>query len=283
MKEQVYTFIKKTRDKKENKKIEKAVNDYIKKYNLAVKRKFTDDMKSEEKGLVDLMNYTGIEKDIKKVIAYSRNNISMDDIFVMWIEKELMKNGAVIKYVSEQTLKNPELEILREKVIGAFARYEKEKLPNKLAAHREYKIFETGIKASGNCPLGYQYKGKTSKDKRVVVVDKEAELVNEIFGKYLEFKSLGKLKKYLDEKGYRTKRKKKFSRQALYNILTNKFYIGILSYNQYKYIKVGNQKKKKPILIEERRVDGKHSKIIDVNKFEKVAKVLYENNKHKND
>ena len=194
-----------------------------------------------------------------------------------------MKNGSVIKYLNEKTLRNPELELLREKVIGAFARYEKEKLPNKLAAHREYKIFETGVKASGNCPLGYKYEGKTSKEKRVVVVDKEAQMVNEIFENYIDFKSLGKLKSFLDEKRYRTRRGKKFSRQALYNILTNKFYIGILSYNQYKYINVGGQKKKKPILIEERRVDGKHKKIISIVMFEKAGKILAENNKHKND
>lgn len=282
-KEHVFVYKNLGGSKNENKEINTQIKAYIKEFNFNIKREFSDTVRTEEKGLIDLMNYTSIEKDVSKVIAFSRSNLSHDDIFVMWIEKELLKNGAIIKYAKDEILNNPELELLREKVIGAFARYEKEKLPNKLAAHREYKIFETGIKASGNCPLGYKYEGKTSKDKRVVVVDRESKMVNEIFKKYLEYKSLGKLKIYLDNKNFRTRRGKKFSRQALYNILTNRFYIGILSYNQYKYINVGGTRKKKPILIEERRVDGKHKKIIDVELFETVGNILAENNKHKND
>lgn len=282
-KENIFVYKNLGGSKKEQNEINTKIKAYVKEFKFNIKREFTDTVRTEERGLIELMNYSSIEKDVTKVLAFSRSNLSHDDIFVMWIEKELLKNGAIIKYVMDETLKNPELELLREKVIGAFARYEKEKLPNKLAAHREYKIFETGIKASGNCPLGYRYEGKTSKEKKVVVVDRESKMVNEIFKKYLDYKSLGKLKKYLDEQNFRTRRGKKFSRQALYNILTNKFYIGILSYNQYKYINVGGTRKKKPILIEERRVDGKHKKIIDVELFEKVGAILAENNKHKND
>lgn len=260
-KEKVFLYIFKTNNKVKDEKIKSELNKYIKDFNFTVRKEFNDTTKTEEKGLIDMMNYASIEDDIFKVVAYSRSNISNDDIFAMWIEKEIIKNNAIIKYVKSETLKNPEIEILREKVIGAFARYERSKLPNKLAAHREYKSFETGIKASGNCPLGYRYFGKTAKDKHVIVVDREVIMVKEIFEKYIDFKSLGKLMNYLDEKETRTRRDKKFSRQALYNILTNRFYIGILSYNQYKYITVDNKKKKKPILIEERRIDGKHQKM----------------------
>ncbi len=282
-KEKVYLYIFKTKNTEKNEKIKSEIDKYLKKFNFTVRKEFNDTSKTEEKGLIDMMNYASIEKDVFKVVAHSRSNISGDDIFVMWMEKEILKNNAIIKYVKTESLKNSEIELLREKVIGAFARYEKSKLPNKLAAHREYKSFETGIKSSGNCPLGYRYFGKTSADKLVIVVDREVDMVNEIFEKYIEFRSLGKLMHYLDDKGTRTRRNKKFSRQALYNILTNKFYIGILSYNQYKYITVNNNKKKKPILIEERRIDGKHQKIIDVKIFEKAGKILKSNNKHKND
>ncbi len=283
MKDAYFLYINYGRDKKANKRLDKEIDNYIKKHNIIIKRKFFDMPDTQEKGLVDLINYSSIEDDVTKVLMYSRDNVSVDEVFVTWVEKELLKFGKITRYIVRQTLKDPELELLREKIIGAFARYEREKAPNKLAAHREYKIIETGIKASGNCPLGYVYKGKTSKDKKVVTVSREVELVKLIFEKYLELKSLGKLKDFLAEKNYKTKRGKKFSRQTLYNILTNKFYIGMLSYNYYKYIKIDGKKRKRAVLIEERRIEGKHEKIIDVDLFNKVNKILAENNKHKND
>lgn len=281
-KRSVYIYVKYTDRKTENEKIDNNVQRFLDKHNLLVKRLFSDGPETDEKGLIDLMNYLSIEQDINRVIAVSRSNISKDEVFVMWIEKELLKCGAAIKYIKDEQLHNPDLELLRDRVIGAFARYEKEKLPNKLAAHREYKIFETGVKSSGNCPLGYRYTGKNSSEKKVIVMEDEAATVKEIFSKYIEMKSLGRLKKYLDNKGCRTKRGKKFSRQALYNILTNKFYIGILSYNHYKYIDVNGQKRKKAILLEERRVEGKHDKLINTEIFDIANAILAENNKHKN-
>ncbi len=277
----VYIYIKYSDRKAENEKMDNTVQKFLDRHNLLVKRQFFDGPETDEKGLIDLMNYLSIEQSINRVIALSRSNISKDEVFVMWIEKELLKHNSAIKYIKDEFLHNPDLELLRDRVIGAFARYEKEKLPNKLAAHREYKIFETGVKSSGNCPLGYRYTGKNSSEKKVIVMESEAVIVKEIFRKYLEMKSLGKLKMHLDEQGYKTKRGKKFSRQALYNILTNKFYIGILSYNHYKYIDVNGQKRKKAILLEERRVDGKHDKLIDAELFDLVNAILAENNKHK--
>jgi len=283
-KNNVYLYVRYSNDKVENESIDFNVNEFLAKhYMYVVMKRFEDSPDSEDKGLIDLMNYARINEKVKKIIAFSRKNVSSDDIFVMWIEKELMKTDIRFRFINEKFLENHELEVLRDKIIGAFARYERDKLPNKLAAHREYKIFETGIKASGNCPIGYRYFGKKSKDKKVIVVAEEAEIVRLIFNKYIEFKSLGHLKDYLEESGIVTRRTKKFSRQALYNILTNKFYIGLLSYNHYKYISVAGQPRKKAILVEERRIEGKHEKIISRELFEEVNRVLQENNKHKND
>lgn len=280
----VYFYVRWSSDKSENDSMQAAIDQFFSKHQMYnILKRFEDGPDTEDKGLIDLMNYSRIEDKVKRIIAFSRKNVSSDDIFVMWIEKELMKYDTNVRYIDEVLLKNHDLEVLRERIIGAFARFERDKLPNKLAAHREYKIFETGIKASGNCPIGYRYFGKKSKDKKVIVVNEEADVVRMIYDKYLEFKSLGRLKEYLEENKIVTRREKKFSRQALYNILTNKFYIGLLSYNHYKYISVEGQQRKKAILIEERRIEGKHERIISKELFEEVNKVLQENNKHKND
>lgn len=278
----VYLYLKFSKDENSDKKLKDSVENFLKEQKIyRVIKKFTDDPNSEDRGLADLLNYARVNENVKKIIAHSRENISPDDIFTMWVEKELLKYGVTIRYIEQKFSESLDYEILREKIIGAFARYEKEMLPNKLAAHRVLRIVEERMKASGNCPLGYRYVGKVN-DKRIVVVKEEAEIVRLIFKKYLEFKSLGKLKEYLQENNIRSKRGKIFSRQALYNILTNKFYIGFLSYNLYKYIET-EKNKRKPVLIQERRIEGKHERIIDREMFEEVNKILEENNKHKND
>ncbi|MEO0237047.1 MAG: recombinase family protein [candidate division WOR-3 bacterium] len=278
----VYLYLRFSKDEKEDKKIEEKVQKFLDEQKIyKVIKRFTDDPDSEDRGLAELFNYARVNESVKKVLAYSRENISPDDIFTMWVEKELIKYGVTVRYIDEKISDSIDYEILREKIIGAFARYEKEKLPNKLAAHRVLRTVEKRLKSSGNCPLGYKYVGKVN-DKRIVVVKEEAEIVKLIFNKYLEFKSLGRLKEYLQKNNIRTKRGKIFSRQALYNILTNKFYIGFLSYNYYKYIET-EKNKRKPVLIEERRVEGKHERIIDREIFEEANRILEENNKHKND
>lgn len=265
-------------DKKVTEELERFLNEQ-KIYNVI--KRFYDSLESEDRGIAELFNYVRVNKSIRKIICHSRENLSSDDIFTMWVEKELLKYNITIRYVIFKPNDSIEYEILREKIIGAFSRYEKEKLPNKLAAHREYRVLEKNLKSTGNCPIGYKYVGKVN-DKRIVVVEEEANLVRKIFEKYLEFKSLGKVKEFLDENNVKTKRGIPFSRQAIYNVLTNKFYIGYISHNFYKYIETENNKKK-PVFIEERRVEGKHPRIIERDIFEKVNKILEENNKHKND
>jgi len=280
----VYLYLKYTSDEKENQRIDKEVNSFLKKFNkYIILQKFIDYPNSEESGIIDLMNLLRIEMRVKRIIAYSRSNISKDDIFVMWIEKELLKYDTIIRYIYSEYLSSNEMELVRERIIGAFARYENNKLPNKLAAHREYKSFHSGVKASGNCPVGYRYFGKTSKDKIIIVIKEEAEIVKHLYEKYLELKSLGLLKRYCDQNNIITRRRKRFSRQALYNILVNKFYIGLLSHNLYKYIGIKGNPRKKGILIRERRIEGKHERIIPKELFEQVNNLLEKNNKHKND
>jgi len=281
---EVYLYLRHTSDKKENQRMEREIDAFLAKFNkYVVIRKFTDDPDSDENGMVQLMNLLRIEQRVRKIIAYSRSNVSKDDIFVIWIEKEFFKYDTTIRYINIEYFPSNEVEVMRERIIGAFARYEKDKLPNKLAAHREYKSFRSGVKASGNCPLGYRYFGKTAKDKTIIVVKPESELVKHLYEKYLELRSLGLLKDYCDQNSIVTRRGKRFSRQALYNILVNKFYIGLLSYNQYKYIGVSGSSRKRAILIQERRIEGKHERIIPKELFEQVNSLLEENNKHKND
>lgn len=128
--------------------------------------------------------------------------------------------------------------------------YERMNTILKLARGRKSKA-KSGIKGSGETPLGYKWK-HDGVDKPVVVIDEtQADLVRLIYSKYIELGSIGKVKDYLNEHKYVTKRGKPFNNMGVRNILTNDFYIGKVSWGTF-------------------AADGQHKAIIDLDLFDKV-------------
>ena len=77
----------------------------------------------------------------------------------------------------------------------------------------------------GACPIGYRYVDAI--DGRTVAVNPtECDTVKSLFDMYLAMGSLDKLRRMCDLRGWRTRRGGKFTRGALYAILTNPFYAG---------------------------------------------------------
>ncbi|MDO8421427.1 MAG: recombinase family protein [Parvibaculum sp.] len=84
-------------------------------------------------------------------------------------------------------------------VLLSFAQFEREltteRIRDKFAASRRRGIF-----MGGNPPLGYD-----PKDRKLIVNEQEAETVRFIFNRYLELKSVGKLRADLEQKSIRSK------------------------------------------------------------------------------
>jgi len=111
----------------------------------------------------------------------------------------------------------------------------------------------------GGCvPIGYE-----RADKKLVVEKVGAEKTKLIFDKYLEFKSVQKLKSYLDENEIKTRSDKNFSKGQLYHMLSNKAYIGKITHNKNIY-------------------EAEHDSIVEDLVFEKVQKQLLDNRVDKN-
>ncbi|RDV02453.1 recombinase family protein [Sphingorhabdus pulchriflava] len=115
-------------------------------------------------------------------------------------------------------------------VLLSFAQFEREvtgeRIRDKIAASKA-----RGIWMGGNLPLGYDVK-----DRKLFIVEDEAELVRYIYSRYLELGSVLPLAKELDARGHRTKRWTsakgnvlggyRFSCGAIYHILGNRIYLG---------------------------------------------------------
>ena len=120
-------------------------------------------------------------------------------------------------------------------VLLSFAQFEREvtgeRIRDKIAASKA-----RGIWMGGNLPLGYDVK-----DRKLFIVEQEAELVRHIYTRYHELGSVLPLARELDASGHRTKRwtssrgnvrgGARFSCGAIYHILGNLIYTGEIVHN----------------------------------------------------
>ncbi len=119
-------------------------------------------------------------------------------------------------------------------VLLSFAQFEREvtgeRIRDKVAASKA-----RGMWMGGNLPLGYDLPGP---DRALRVNPEEAETVRHIFRTYLELGSVHLLERKLDEEGIRSKRwtslagrtigGQRFSRGALFHLLRNQTYLGMI-------------------------------------------------------
>ncbi|MFV3120476.1 recombinase family protein, partial [Clostridium botulinum] len=162
------------------------------------------------------------------------------DIVKVLIRREIERAKADIISIEQPTYsiynKEPN-DFLINGMMELLDQYERMSIALKLAKGRRTRA-KSGNKACGVAPIGYKWDNN-----KIILDDEVAPVVELIFKKYLELKSLGKVKKYLDIEGYKTNRNKNFSKQAIKDILENDFYKGIVTHGDIK--KEGNQ----PILI----------------------------------
>ena len=150
-------------------------------------------------------------------------------------------------------------------VLLSFAQFEREvtseRIRDKIAASKR-----KGLWVGGIAPLGYE-----TKDRKIVVVEEEAERVRTIFRRYLELGSLNLLMADLRERGIVTKVQSlktgrtvggiPFTRGPLAHFLRNRFYIGEVAF-------------KGEVL------PGEQPAILDRDLFDAVAKLSDQRNNH---
>jgi site-specific DNA recombinase len=214
----------------------------------------------EREGLTQLISsFNGV----KKVVVVNTSRLWRNDTVRVLIKRQFELAQAEIISIEQPTYsikaENPH-DYLFNGMMELLDQYERMNTILRLARGRKSKV-KSGVKGSGEPPLGYKWKHE-GVDKPIVVIDvTQAELVRLIFTKYLELGSIGKLKKYLIEHSYKTRRGKPFNDMSIRNILINDFYIGKVSWGEL-------------------QVDGQHEAIIDVDLFNRVQKQLKRNTRN---
>lgn len=127
-------------------------------------------------------------------------------------------------------------------ISSVFSQLERETIAERIRDNM-HELSKTGRWLGGTSPTGYVSEsvenvtvdGKVKKACRLKLVPKEAEIVRQVFKKFLEVNSLSKTETYFIQNDYKTKTGRKFTRFAFKNILTNPVYM-IADEDAYRYL-----------------------------------------------
>lgn len=210
------------------------VEKHCKENNIEIAGVFIDEgisgTRADRDGLNELL--TTLEKG-DKVIVQNTSRLWRNDSVKVMIHHEMQKIGADVISIEQKTYsiysKDPN-DFLFNGMMELLDQYERMTIAMKLSKGRKARA-KDGCKPCGTAPLGYKWIGNE------IVIDFNNNLiVEDIFKKYIELKSLQKLKDYCDAKGYKTSTGRNFSKQSLKIIIENDFYMGIVTYGGKKTV-----------------------------------------------
>lgn len=187
------------------------------------------------------------------IIVQNTSRLWRSDTAKVMIRREIKKAGATLFSVEQPTYdiykKDPN-DFLINGIMELLDEYDKMSIAMKLSKGRKARA-KSGNKPCGTAPFGYKWQ-----DNEIVIDFNNNLIVQDIFNLCLQSKgNLSEIKRICIEKGYKTSRGKDFSVQAIKNILTNDFYIGVVTYAG-------------------KKVSGEHEALIENNIFEEANKIL---------
>jgi site-specific DNA recombinase len=173
---------------------------------------------------------------IDTIVVYKIDRLTRSLADFAKLTEVLEKNEVSFVAVTQQFNTSTSMGRLTLNVLLSFAQFEREvageRIRDKIAASKR-----RGMWMGGVVPLGYDVK-----DRKLVINEQEAETVRYIFNRYLVVKSVQALKEHLDTSRFISKRHvrkdgtetggKSFFRGALYTILNNSIYRGLISHKK---------------------------------------------------
>ena len=203
-----------------------------------------------KQGLVDIVVVYKVDRLTRSLADFAK------------IVEALDGHGASFVSVTQQFNTTTSMGRLTLNVLLSFAQFEREvtgeRIRDKIAASKR-----KGIWMGGTVPFGYDIK-----DRQLVVNDTEAETVRRVFDRYLELRCVSLLTAELRRDGVVSKVKvsrrgnqsggKPFERGALYHLLQNKVYLGMVCHKGTAH-------------------PGQHSAIVSQDLWDAVQKVLTSN------
>jgi hypothetical protein len=191
------------------------------------------------------------------VLCHNCHNIAPRDPFLL--ENYFLRFSSVKEMIHYYKANNTEEAIkLFSQEIGVEYKEIKKRIETDPPSHIDTikhgmrKRVETIGHSGFNIPYGYRYEDGT-----LTITSKEAIVVKNIYDWYLEGKSIGEISKILNSAEIPTKKGGLWAKKTISTILKNPIYCG---YHRF----------------EEKITRGNQSKIININTFQKIQKLIFE-------
>lgn len=257
----------------------RAMELYCKNNNITIVEKYIDEAKSattDRRPAFQQMISDSAKKCFDIVVVHKLDRFARNRYDSAIYQRELRRNGVTLRSVLENLNDSPESIILQSLLEGMNEFYSRNlgREVNKGLKENALKCIHNG----GSAPLGYDVDPET---KLLVINEDEAPAVRLVFSMFAEGYGYSAIVEELYNRNMRTKTGRHFTKNSLYNILTNEKYRGVYVFNKSSAKgpdgKRNSHKKKPPEEII--RIEGGCPSIIDVETFEAVNKRL-EENKH---
>jgi site-specific DNA recombinase len=256
----------------------RACQEYAQRNGLRVIETYSDSAKTgtnAEREQFQRMIGDSSRGKFRYVIIHKLDRFSRDRYDSITFKRKLKINGVILRSVLENLDGSPESQILESLLEGMAAYYSQNLSRECLKGQLEngYKCVHNG----GIPPLGYDVNQETRK---YVINEEEADIVRYIFSKYAEGTGYNRIIAELNNMGCRSKRGNAFGKNSLYDLLRNRKYTGVYTFNLRLEKDVAGirnpQFKPKDEWI---CIDGGVPAIVDKETFDKVQAKLAHNKK----
>src|SRR6266545_1969502 len=201
-----------------------------------------------------------MSKQVDKLIVWRLDRLGRDLAEYATQLRDLKRKGVDVVSVTQ-----PYESVMMQQITGVFSEQESRDKGVRVAASKLH-LAQQG-KWNGKAPLGYDRKKHPDRG-YVLVPNREAPLIKELFEMYADGKvSLYSLTDFLN-----TKRHRVLTRAAVWNLLRNPAYIGMVRHGQWSHPKFTP----KPVVT---LTKGLHKPIVDAASFEKVQARLKSNSR----
>lgn len=172
------------------------------------------------------------EKRIDHVIFYKLDRISRKILDILDFIELTNQIGIDFISITENFDTTTPLGRAMVYIAATFAQLEREMLQQRVQDNM-LRLAKTGRWLGGITPTGYRSKqvaymdenGRNKYKYTLEEIPEELEIVKTIYQKYLQFKSLGRVERYLENNKIQTKNGKRFRKQTIKDILVNPVYI----------------------------------------------------------
>ncbi len=165
---------------------------------------------------------------VEVVLVYGPDRLARRYAYQALLIEEFARAGTEVRFVNAPAGDTPEDRLLVQ-FQGMIAEYERAQIAERTRRGKLHRARAGSVNVLAGAPYGYRYIKKSDQaDARYEIVEHQAVVVREIFGRYVEGQdSIAGLCRWLEEQGIPTATgKRRWDRSTVWGMLRNPAYIG---------------------------------------------------------